>query len=331
MFDVITVGSATVDAYAKTDKTNLIRIKTPDIDEEMVAYPSGEKLLVKQLEFTVGGGGTNTAVSFARMGLITRYLGKVGGGGNAERVLKCLKAEGIGTELIQHGERTGFSIVLDAHGTDRTILAYKGSNNSLSWNKINKKKLKTKWFYISSMMEESFKTAEKVAEYAHKNNMQVMFNPSSYLVRKGKDFLKKILSNTDILVLNRKEADILMQDGIKSMDQIMAEIRMLGPKNVIVTDGKKGAYALFGDSHYEIHPKPVKIHETTGAGDAFGSGFLAAYIKTDGDVEKSLKVGTANAQSVVKNYGAKNILLTWRQALKQIKVDNLIVKKKLLY
>jgi ribokinase len=74
MYDVITVGSATVDVFVKTE-AELIEITKKGSEEELIAYPTGSKILIQQLDFKIGGGGTNTAVAFARLGLKTAYLG----------------------------------------------------------------------------------------------------------------------------------------------------------------------------------------------------------------------------------------------------------------
>ena len=63
--------------------------------------------------------------------------------------------------------------------------------------------------YFSTMMGESFRTLEKLADYASKNNIKIAFNISSYLAKKGKVFLGKILKKIDILILNMEEASLL--------------------------------------------------------------------------------------------------------------------------
>ena len=73
MYDIITVGSSTVDVFVNTD-SELIKIKTAKSEEELIAYPAGTKLIIKDLNFTIGGGGTNTAVAFSRLGFKVGYL-----------------------------------------------------------------------------------------------------------------------------------------------------------------------------------------------------------------------------------------------------------------
>ncbi|MBU4493339.1 MAG: carbohydrate kinase family protein [Nanoarchaeota archaeon] len=298
MYDIITVGSATVDVFANTE-SKLIKIKTSSSEEDLIAYPSGSKILIKELRFTTGGGGTNTAVSLARLGHKVAYLGSLGNDENGRRIL----------DSIEH---------------DRTILTYKGANNKLKFSSINQKKLKTRWFYFSSMVSKSFKTLEKLAEFAEKNNIKIAFNPSTYLAKKGKSYLKKILIRTTILILNNEEALLLAgKNNVKSM---LKKLYELGPKIIVVTNGKKPLNAYDGKTIYELMPNKIKVIESTGAGDAFASSFLSGMIKKN-DVGFALKMGLANSESVITHPGAKNRLLKYNEILKVIKNRPAKIKK----
>jgi len=165
MYDVITVGSATVDVFANTKYSELIKIKTSAEKEiDLLAYPSGSKILIKDLRFTTGGGGTNTAVALSRLGHKVGFLGKLGCDENADFILKKLKEGGVDFLGVCGKEIGGYSVILDSIEHDRTILAYKGVNDNLKFKEVDLKKLKTKWFYFSAMLNESFKTLEKIAK-----------------------------------------------------------------------------------------------------------------------------------------------------------------------
>ncbi|RMF14524.1 MAG: carbohydrate kinase family protein, partial [Gammaproteobacteria bacterium] len=110
-YDIVTIGSATVDHFADTD-SELIRIDTRSSHEELIAFPLGSKLLIRELKTTTGGGGTNTAVAFSRLGLRTAFLGKLGDDASATFVLDRLKAEGVNF-IGAHGGQTGLSIILN--------------------------------------------------------------------------------------------------------------------------------------------------------------------------------------------------------------------------
>ena len=311
MYDVITVGSATVDVYARTEFCEMLKDRHK---EECIAYPVGSKILVEELTLTSGGGGTNTAVALARLGHKVAFLGKIGSRENSRRVLDELKQEKVGTSLIVSSKkgRTGYSIILDSIKHDRTILVFRGSNNDLRYNEVKIKKLKAKWFYFSTMMQESFRTLEKLASYAKKNNIRIMFNISSYLAKKGINYLRNILKKINVLVLNKEEASILV--GKNKIEGLLAKLHKLGPEIVAITDGENGAWVFHDNIVYYGKPNKVKVVETTGAGDAFASSFLSGMIKKN-DIEFAIRLGMTNAESVISYHGAKNKLLTYKEAL----------------
>ncbi len=323
IFDVITLGSNTVDVFVKTDpeESELVTIRHGTRREEketLVAYPLGSKIIIKEMEFQVGGGGTNTAVAFSRLGLRTAYLGKIGKDENGLKVFKLLKKEKV--EFIGTlGEKNGYSVILDSIREDRTILTYKGCNNDFKLREVNEKKLKAKYYYLCSMSGESFYELEKIAQKGKKQGAKIVFNPSEYIARMGTKKLGTILKNTNMLILNYDEARIIGGFGTKK--ELVERLRRLGPKTIVITDGSKGAIALHENKFYEGKPKEnIKILETTGAGDAFGSTLTAGLIMNH-SFEESMKMAFINAESVITAYGAKNILLSKKEMEEKLRED----------
>ena len=323
MLDVITVGSATVDVFVRTEFCDMVKEKGKDC----VAYPVGSKILIDELILTTGGGGTNTAVSLARLGHKAAFLGKIGKFENSHRVMLDLEKEHVNTSLVirKPNSRTGYSIILDSVKHDRTILNFRGSNNDLRYNEVKLSKIRAKWLYFSSMMGQAHKTQEKLAIYAEKHRIKIAFNTSSYLAKKGIPYLKPILKRTDILVLNREEAILLA--GKNKIKPLLKKLHKAGPKIVAITDGSNGVYVSDGSCFYYGRPHKVKVVETTGAGDAFASAFLSGIIKRN-DVEFAIKLGMTNAESVIQHHGAKNKLLTYNEALSIMKKKPIKVGKK---
>ncbi len=325
MYDAITVGSNTVDVFARTKFSELIKIISPTGEEHLLAYPSGSKILIEELNFTTGGGGTNTAATLSKLGHKVAYLGKIGEDTNADFIINDLKTQRIDLILAKKGGCSGYSMILDNLKHDRTILVYKGCNDELKFNELPLRKLKTKWFYFSSMLGESFKTLEKLSSYAEKNNIKIVFNPSSYLAEKGSNYLKTVLSNTEILVLNKHEAGLLAGSGdIKGM---LRKLAKLGPKIAVITCGKAGVFAFDGRCVYSAKAHSIKVVETTGAGDAFAASFLSGIIKKN-NVEFAIKLGMTNAESVITHHGAKNKLLSYKEILDVLRKSPIKVMKK---
>lgn len=333
MYDVITFGSATVDIFADTFDRKHLSKKQKDLRyNHIISYEVGEKILIRELHMAVGGGGTNTAVTFARFGLKTGFCGSIGQDSSAILVKDYLSKERIDFLGCESKEKTGLSIVLDSIEHDRTILAYKGANNSLSC-VDTKDFVGAKVFYFSSLLEKSFETHKKMLDFAEKHGIKVAFNPSSYQAILGYKKLSSLLSKTDFLILNKEEAQDLLENTTPHVNDLLESIQSKirqSPGVVIITDGGNGAFSYDGHEMLHVLPNKVKVVESTGAGDAFASGFMAALLYGK-SVKEALSYGAANSESVISHYGAKETILTYKEVQKKskkVKVISYIVDSK---
>ena len=290
-FDVVTFGSAVVDTFVDTEFNK---------KSNSFSYPAGSKILVQNLKSDIGGGATNTAVAFSRLGLKTGCICRIGSDNNGLDILEMFKKEKIKFLGSISQERTGESIILDSKGNGRTVLTFKGPGNSINSYEIPK--IKTKWLYYSSVLGESFKTQVALAK---KSKVKVAFNPSEYII-KAMD-IRPLLKLTEVLILNKEEAQLLCKKYKKRGDLLIC-LREFGPKIVVITDKNKLTYAFDGEKKYPIKPNNIKVVERTGAGDAMASGFVAGIIagKT---LQESLRLGLKESESVIRYFGAKNKLL----------------------
>lgn len=303
MFDIISFGSAVVDVFVHTDVTE---------KKNLICYSAGEKILIKDLKFDIGGGGTNTAVAFARLGLKTGCICNVGNDEDGSKILDLLKKEKV--EFLGRVDKTGmsgYSVILDSRGGERTILAYKGVNNNVDINKLGINNLNCKWLYYSALLEKSFESQKKLAFIMHKKGVKIAFNPSFYII--DNENILNLLKITEILILNKEEAYALYK-RYKAKGGLLEGLRELGPKIVLVTNKDKETWCYDGSRHYSIMPHKIKIVERTGAGDAFASGFVAGQI-VGRSIEESLKLGLKESESVIQYFGAKNKL--FRMKLKK--------------
>lgn len=320
MYDVITIGSATIDVFMHSF-SELIKIRTTKYEHDFIAYPSGSKQIIEKLDFDLGGGGTNTAVSFSRLGLKTAYLGCIGNDENGKRILKRLKKENIDFIGCNDAkQQTGYSIILDSIEKDRCILTYKGANDYLKFKKLKTENIHTKWIYATSMLNESYKSLIKIFQLAKKRKIKIAFNPSDYMIKKNPGLIKS-LKLVDLLIINEREAFLLTnKKGIKPQ---FKSIHKMGVKKALITEGDEGAAYSDKDNSLYVKARKVKVIEATGAGDAFGSAFLAGLIIKK-NVKFALHIATANSTSVIKHRGAKNKLLSLKQAMKMKKT---LIKK----
>jgi len=318
MFDIISIGSATVDVFA-------------DIFKKFKEINLGDKVLVTSLKIETGGGGVNSAAALSRLGLKTAFLGKLGHDHNAFKILHELKKEKVKVIKTKPSDkRTSYSFILESKkDKDRIIYTFKGASDDLSASEVDFDKLKTRWIYMATMLKQSFKTCEKIAQFARKKRINILFNPSTYLASQGKNKLKTILDATTIIVLNKSEAKLLLKTKNNNISYLLKSLVKLGPRIAVITEGPKGMHAYDGEFSYFMNAYKVKVASVAGAGDAFSSGFLAGIIRK-GDISHALELGMANAASVIQYIGAKNKLLTYNEALRFIrKHRKKIIKKRL--
>lgn len=311
-YDVITIGSATVDVFADTS-SQLVKFITKEGEKDFIAYPSGTKILISELNFSVGGGGTNSAVSFSRLGFKTGFLGKLGVDENSFKVMHLLETENVEFLGAREGQ-TGYSVILDSIEHDRTILTYKGSNNLLKEEDVDYNKLKTKWIYSSSMVDRSFETLKQIFKESYSQGVKIAFNPSSYQARQGLVKLQELIDCCAVLVMNLEEARLVL--GKQGTDEELAPLLAQGTdRYVVITDGPNGACCFHQGQFFEITPTPhLKVVESTGAGDAFASAFVSGII-LEKSIDECLKLGMVQAESVIQAKGAKNNLLSMDDAL----------------
>jgi ribokinase len=311
MFDIITLGSATVDVFVRPSQKEFIK-HAGHLD---VCYHVGEKVLIDDLVMDTGGGGTNCAVAFARLGFRTGWYGALGDDHNADLVKAVLKKEKVKPlGPVLHG-MTGYSVIMVGLRHDRFILTFKGVNDRLDKLPI----LRTKWLYMSSLTGPSEKLLAQAAAQCKRKGINYAFNPSMYLAEQGLEKLGDVIDGCSLLVLNKEEAAALLKVDLAthSIRLMLKDLAKLA-KNVVITDGPAGAYATDGKRMLTIKPRPIEVVETTGAGDSFAAGVVAALMMRR-PLAEGLRYGMAESESVISAIGAKNVLLTKRQLLKDAK------------
>ncbi len=309
MLDVITIGSATRDVFIKSAMLEVHESDEPPFGLES-CLPMGAKIDIDELVFQTGGGATNAAATLANLRFKVATVSSIGRDPNGRDIAEEFKDYGIKDVFLQRdsGEQTGYSIIIVAGSGERTILVYRGASRRLNPDAIPWKKLKAKWFYLTSLGGD-IKTVGRILEHAEREGIKVAWNPGNGELQLGIDKLEPLIRKTDVFNLNREEAARLTGIPSENLHAVIKRLRDLPKRALLVTDGTGGTYAADKEnvSHCDIIEVP-RVN-TTGAGDAFGSGFVAGLLKKD-DLHYALAVGTWNATGVVQKVGAKRGLLT---------------------
>jgi sugar/nucleoside kinase (ribokinase family) len=312
---ILTFGAATQDIFL-TGKVFTARrdVRTKDYVEIL---PLGSKLEVDQVHFDTGGGATNAAVTFARQGLTVGAVAKIGVDPAGGEVLRILRREGVSIDQVVKDPRlhTGFSTLLVAPSGERTVLVHRGASANLQPKDFKLSELTADWFYISSLGG-NLALLSKIIERARKVNAQVALNPGQAELAQVRK-LVKILPGVTVLIANKEEMQQMFnaEDGRELLRKATGSCHL-----AVMTDAAKGSYVCDGlKIYFAGQYQKVRVVDRTGAGDAFGSGFVAGLAQGLG-IEDALTLASANATSVVQKIGAKAGIL------KQAKLRRMKIK-----
>lgn len=323
MFDVITIGSATRDIFFITDKGDVF--SDPENPHKiLIAFEFGDKVEIENLHITDGGGACNSGTAFSRLGFKTKALMRVGDDESGDVIAREFKKDGGDPSGITFDKelRTGLSaIIIDKNSGERTVLFYPGANLNLE---IEKKSFidDTKWLYIAPLTaEKPIKMLPDICRTASNKNIKIAINPSSRQLSMGYKSMKNILKCTNVLIVNLLEAEKLVSSFRgKQTDlepqELLTYLQQMGPEICVLTLSSKGSMAISKAMIFNQPPIKGKSVDTTGAGDAFGSTFVAGLIHGY-SIQKSLKFASFNAVSVISKLGAQEGLLNIGQLQKK--------------
>lgn len=321
MFDVVTIGGASRDVFFMTDKGKVIN----DVarHQKLIAFEYGSKIIPTDSMFTYGGGGVNSAMSFVKQDLKTSTVVNIGHEGTGSLVIDMLFNCGVNIDHISRDyvHHTAMSMIVGLPGEDHTMFLYRGANDFLKvhdW-----RPLRSKWFYVTSLTGHSADIIPEIFSFARAHGVKVAWNPGSEQLAGGYSDISSYLEETDILSLNREEAECLVRSRkkINLTDEkiLLRELHDMTKGIVVVTDGANGSYATDGKKDYYTSVSPHKVLETTGAGDAYGSTFTAFRIKGYG-ISYCMRAAAYNAGSVVEHIGAQEGLMTFQELSAKIEL-----------
>ncbi|HTL39830.1 MAG TPA: carbohydrate kinase family protein [Methylomirabilota bacterium] len=297
-YDIVSVGDTTIDAFIELHEASVHC--AVDHTNCQLCLSFADKVPYEKLTMLPAGNSTNNAVGSARLGMKNAFVATVGDDENGHKILRELKSEGIDTNFInvQKGVQTNFHFVLSFQG-ERTIL--------IKHNKFEYKLphgLNTEWMYFSSMAAGTEKFHKEVERFLEKNpNIKLSFNPGTFQMRMGVSKLKGIYARTEILFLNREEAQLVLKMQTRNVKSLLKGLHKLGAKIAVITDGRQGSYASNGSSKIWYMDEFVGPHvESTGAGDAYATAFTAA-IFYGKPLSEALAWGTTNGGHVVMYVG----------------------------
>ncbi len=305
MVRITSLGAASQDVFISGEgiRAELDPRTNEHMEEFSEDFKLGAKINIDNIHFATGGGATNAAVTFARQGLESGFIGKIGNDIAAHGVIQELDQEMVDTRQVVHHESLGtqYSTVLLADTGERTILVYRGAANThtpadyqgVDFSDVD-------WLYVSSFAG-AHDALDVVFSRAADAGAKIAFNPGDKELSQP-DKLRPLLEDVEVLIVNKEEAQKLVE-GVE-LDELVRHLLNYVPV-AIVSDGPNGVIASDGKTIVRAGMyEDVPVVDRTGAGDAFGSGFLSQWAQGQ-SLKDSIVFASANSTSVVTKIGAK--------------------------
>ncbi|OGK20063.1 hypothetical protein A3C23_03760 [Candidatus Roizmanbacteria bacterium RIFCSPHIGHO2_02_FULL_37_13b] len=300
MYDLLTIGDITLDLFFKGESLTE--------DKDRFALAIGGKYRVEDFYFSLGGCGANVAVGTANIGLSTGIVSVIGDNPFKGIILqKIISSQVSIRELIYVRDFINISTVLIAKNGDRSIIHYVQDNlDAIPTTSFISSINKTKFLYLGNLPHLKAKIKETILLQAKRSKITSFLTVGSNDCRNFRQDVLSLVELADFFALNTHEFAELVQKKYSDID-FKQGFKMLNTNRcrIIVTDGNRGSYLYYKGKSYFHPPAAIqKIIDTTGAGDAYLSGFIYGYFKT-GNIEISMSQATDYAGRVISKIGAQ--------------------------
>lgn len=306
MLDVLTIGDTTQDVFLNMTKENAHVYCEYKEEDCQLCFNYCEKIPVQSKKISAGGNAANAAVSFARLGLNTGIYAHVGDDDTGKMIVGQLKKNKVKTDYIHvdNDKESNYNTVISIHG-ERTILTYH-EKRDYHFN-VNDA---AKWVYFTSMSCGFDKVIKSVIDYIIKYKVKLVLQPGTFQIKSGAEVLSPLLHHAHLMFLNKEEAQVFCDlPDEDSPEALLRQMRAMGPHIAVLTDGDKGAFVSDGKRFYHLEPdNDLRKVDTTGAGDAYSSGFTAALINGE-SIETAMTWGQLAAAACISEVGAQTGLL----------------------
>ena len=271
--------------------------------------------LVSEMVSAPGGSAANTIHGLSRLGVSTGFAGAVGDDAEGKKLLQDFSEVSVDTSQIKFkpGARTGSVLCLSDQQAQRALYVTPGANNLLTMDDIDLAYInQANLLHISSFADEhQFEVTQQVINRLDPS-VKVSFSPGSLYATRSMKALAPILRKTHVLFANQSEIQQLTGEHF---DTGAKACQKAGCHIVVVTLGKGTSYRTTlatsyirdAESEYLIAPDSKCIEpglDTTGAGDAFATGFLYGLLTGKG-IEGCGHIGSIVAEFCINEVGAR--------------------------
>lgn len=238
----------------------------------------GETVKGSMFKMGPGGKGFNQAVAAFKAGANVTMITKLGKDQFAQVALDTMEGLGMDTSSILYTDEveTGAALILvDENTSQNKIVVVPGACETITEDEIKSiQPIIEESDYLLVQFETNMSAVEKVIDIAYRNNVEVVLNPAPM-----QPIRDEVLKKVTLITPNEIEAEILTGITIDSEENASKASDWFfdkGIKSVLITLGARGVYIATPEKRGMIPAYKVKAVDTTGAGDAFNGGVVAA-------------------------------------------------------
>ena len=286
MKNVLVIGSINVDYVIHTDRLPAL----------------GETLTGNNFAMNFGGKGANQAVALAKTGSNVKMLGAVGKDLSGELAINNLKSFGIDTSDVLTVEApTGAAVITVCKGDNHIILDI-GANAFVTPDVIAERESLFDWAdYVVMQYEIPMESVIYAAQLTKKHGKKVILNPAPV-----KEADPELFRYVDLIIPNEFEANLItgiFPENKETIEASILALQKLGCENAVITLGKRGCAYTTDEGIAYAGIYPVKVVDTTAAGDSFIGG-LCKCLCEGKDMNEAVLYASAVSSITVSRNGA---------------------------
>ncbi len=271
---------------------------------------------VEEIHASLGGNGAATSFTLGKLGVPVRLLSMVGSDPSGDELLRRLESAGVDVSYVTRSEApTAATIALVHHGGDRLFLHRPGASGAAFREPIEftPEILRgISHFHLANVFALPLLRphAAETLRRAKAVGLATSLDTGWDALGRWMEDLGPCLPSVDLLFVNESEARTL--SGRSSIEEAAAALLDSGAGRVVVKLGAQGCAVFAGDEEFRAPAFPIEVVDTTGAGDCFAGGYLAALARGLSHGAAARYANAAGALSA-SHLGGVDGILSWEE------------------